>query len=147
MSSAALKSECSFSDPTELFSANLEDGSNFVATVTELRSSTTPGLGDVYVVLATDRRVATRTFTITFSKDIPATIGKITDDDDETSLIYNNYENLDNPTLQKARTGTIQYALDSGTKRFHGSFNADIDKSDGSGTYLCRGHFDTILSE
>lgn len=147
MSSAAMKLECQFSDPDDTFSANLEDGSDFVATLTELKSATTPGRGDVWVVIATDRNNnSTKTFTINFAKDSEDTIGKITDNDDEVSLFYNNYEDLDNPTLQKARTGTIQYTLDTNTMTFVGSFNAEIDKADGSGAYMCSGHFNTTLS-
>ncbi|TFB40871.1 hypothetical protein [Pseudomonas sp. F01002] len=147
MSNTALKARCAPSALDEVFTANLEDSSNFVATLTELRSSSTPGRGEIWVVIATDRRDNNaKTFTITFSKDIQSNIGKITDGDDEVSLFYNNYEDLNNPTLQKARAGTIQYTLNLENMTFIGNFNADIDKSDGTGHYLCRGHFNTVLS-
>jgi len=147
MSSAAMKSECHFSDPDDTFSANLEDGSEFSATLTELKSATTPGRGDVWEVIATDRNNnSTKTFTINFAKGTEDAIGKITDDDDQVSLFFNNYEDLDNPTLQKARTGTIQYTLDTNDMTFVGSFNAQVDKADGSDSYMCSGHFHTTLS-
>lgn len=148
MSSAAMKLDYNFSEPVVNFTANLEDDSSFSASLTELKSATTPGLGDVWVVVATERKNdAPRTFTIIFSKTIEEeTDGKITDDDDQVSVTYNNYENLDNPTLQKARSGTIEYKLDASTKSFTGSFKANIEKHDGSGTYLCDGFFDTVLS-
>ncbi|MDZ3826400.1 hypothetical protein HV782_014335 [Pseudomonas monsensis] len=151
MSNAALKARCVPSTQEVLFSANLEDGSSFSATLTELRSSSTPGRGDIWVVIAADRsNNSAKTFTITFSKDIQkdiqSEIGQITDEDDNVSLFYNNYEDPTNPTLQKARSGTIQYELDLKNMTLTGSFNADIDKADGSGHYLCRGHFDTALS-
>lgn len=145
MSTAALKLE----NPREDFTANLEDGSSFSATFTELKSGNTPGRGDVWIIVATDRTDdATKTFTISFCKDSDEgkVIGKITDSDDEVSLHFNDYSDIQNPTLQVARTGTIQYTFNSTTKTFIGSFNADIDKADQSGnTYLCRGHYDTLL--
>lgn len=137
-------------DPLEAevdFTANLEDNSNFSAAITSLRSSTTPSRGDVWVVIATEwSNGKPRTFTITFSKDIKDAIGaEITDIDRHVNMIYNNYEDPDNPTLQKARSGTITYAMGpSGS--FAGSFEAQIDKADGNGSYLCRGRFDTVLS-
>ncbi|MBC8997539.1 hypothetical protein IAI51_13470 [Pseudomonas sp. N40(2020)] len=146
MSNTALNA-CASSTLEETFSANLEDGTNFVATLTELRSSSTPGRGDIWVVIATDRRNdSAKTFTISFAKDIVSSIGKITDGDNEVSLFYNNYADINNPTLQQARAGTIQYTLDLNEMTLRGTFNADIDKSDGSGQYLCTAHFDTKLS-
>lgn len=147
MSNAALKARCVPLTQEVLFSANLEDGSSFSATLTELRSSSTPGRGDIWVVIAADRsNNSAKTFTITFSKSSQREIGQITDGDDNVSLFYNNYEDPTNPTLQKARSGTIQYELDLKNMTLIGSFNADIDKADGTGHYLCRGRFDTALS-
>ena len=147
MSSAAKKLDYELSEPGVSFIATLEDGSSFSASLTELKSSTTPGRGDVWVVVATERKNGTpRTFTITFSKNIEETDGQITDDDKHTSLIFNNYEDLHDPTLQKARAGTIKYKLDTSTQNFNGSFVARIDKADGSGTYECLGQFNTLLS-
>jgi len=147
MSNTALKARCAPFALDEVFTANLEDGSDFVAAHTELRSSSTPGRGEIWVVIATDRSDnKAKTFTITFPKDIQSNIGKITDGDDEVSLFYNNYEDLANPTLQKARAGTIQYELDLEKLTFIGTFNADIDKSDGAGHYMCSARFNTVLS-
>ncbi|CDF94433.1 hypothetical protein BN844_0864 [Pseudomonas sp. SHC52] len=129
------------------FTANLEDNSNFSAALTTLRASTTPVRGDVWVVIATEwSNGKPRTFTITYSRDIKDAIGaEITDIDRHVNLIYNNYEDPDNPTLQKARSGSITYTMGS-SQRFTGSFEANIDKADGNGSYLCRGRFDTVLS-
>ena len=145
MSSAAMKLECETKFKQDLFSANLEDGSTFIGTTTELISSSTPGRGDIWVIIATDRTDYTKTITITVSKNVTDTIGKITEDDEEVSLFYNNYINIGNPTFQAATSGTIQYTLDIESATFVGSFNAQIKKSDGNGTYLCTGHFNTSL--
>lgn len=129
------------------FTANLEDNSSFSAAMTTIRASTTPNRGDVWIVVATQwNNGRPRTFTITYSKDMKEVDGaEITDRDEYVSLIYNNYEDVDNPTLQKARAGTITYKMGP-EQSFVGSFEAHIDKSDGSGSYLCRGRFDTVLS-
>lgn len=149
MSSAARKIDYSQSKANEDFTANLEDGSTFRALYTELTASTTPGRGDVWVIRAYDRNnIYARTFTITFQKDKLEGDAVITDDDTagHASLIYNDYENPQNPTLQKARTGTLQYTLDVGNQHFTGTFTANIDKADDSGTYESNGAFDTVLS-
>jgi hypothetical protein len=148
MSTTALKITTPREEP-KLFTANLEEGSTFSATITELKSGHTPGRGDIWIVVATDRtNDATKTFTISFCKDSDEgkVTAKITDSDDAVSLFFNNYSDLQNPTFQVARTGTIQYTFSSTEKTFLGSFNADIDKADRSGdTYLCMGHYDTLL--
>ena len=145
MSSAAMKFVCETEVKQDSFSANLEDGSSFIATSTELRSSSTPGRGDIWVIIATDRADYTKTITITVAKDVINTIGKINEDDEEVSLFYNNYINIENPTFQAATSGTIQYTLDIENSTLIGSFNAHIKKSEGNGTYLCTGHINTSL--
>ncbi|AOE61078.1 hypothetical protein QZH45_18505 [Pseudomonas corrugata] len=129
------------------FTANLEDASNFSAVMTTLKSSTTPKRGEVWIVVATEwKNDRPRTFTIVFSKEFKeATAAVITANDEHVDLIYNNYEDPDVPTLQRARSGTITYKVgpDMG---FTGSFEAQIDKADGGGSYLCTGQFDTVLS-
>lgn len=145
MSSAAMKFVCETEAKQDSFSANLEDGSSFIATSTELRSSSTPGRGDIWVIIATDRTDYTKTITITVAKDAINTIGEINEADDEVSLFYNNYTNIENPTFQAATSGTIQYTLDIANLTLIGSFNAHIKKSDGKGTYLCTGHINTSL--
>lgn len=147
MNNAALKTDCTLSEQNEYFSANLEDGSTFNALHTELRSDTTPERGDIWVIIASDRKNGTtKTFTITFPKDSEEGIVKITEGDSDASVFYNDYKDIQNPTFQPARSGTIQYKLDTKDMTFIGSFNAEIDKAGGSETYLCRAHFDTILS-
>ncbi|UZE20312.1 hypothetical protein LOY70_12185 [Pseudomonas sp. B21-054] len=137
---ASLKSEVDFT-------ANLEDNSNFSAALTTLTTSTTPLRGEVWVVIAVEwNNGKPRTFTITYSKDIKEAVGaEITDIDRYVNLIYNNYEDPENPTLQKARSGSITYKMGP-SQSFTGSFEAHIDKADGNGSYLCRGRFDTVLS-
>jgi len=147
MNNAALKTDCTLSEETDFFSANLEDGSSFAALHTELRSDTTPERGDIWVVIASDQRDGTtKTFTITFPKSSEEAIVKITEGDSDASVFYNDYKDIQNPTLQIARAGAIQYKLDTENMTFVGSFNADIDKTDGSETYLCRAHFNTTLT-
>ncbi len=87
-----------------------------------------------------------KTFTITFEQGKLEAITSITDDDDSVDLFYNDYSVPSNPTLQKAKSGSIQYKLDLNTLNFSGRFNAPIEKSDGSGTYMCNGEFNTQLS-
>ncbi|WP_434604182.1 hypothetical protein [Pseudomonas sp. R1-7] len=130
------------------FTANLEDNSSFNASVTKLESSTTPGRGDIWVVVATEWVGGRpRTFTITFSKDKnQATNETVTDQDLHATLHFNDYNDQENPTYQKARSGTISYFLDPTTLHFSGSFRVNIDKSDGTGRYACAGEFETDLS-
>lgn len=149
MSSAAKKIDYSQPEANEDFTANLEDGSTFRALYTELTASTTPGRGDVWIIRAYDRKnIFARTFTITFQKDKLDGDAVITDSDidGDASLIYNDYEDPQNPTLQKARTGTLQYTLDIENQHFTGTFTANIDKADDSGSYVSNGTFDTVLS-
>ncbi|MDB6446950.1 MULTISPECIES: hypothetical protein [Pseudomonas] len=129
------------------FTANLEDNSNFSAVMTTLKGSTTPKRGEVWIVVATEwKNNRPRTFTIIFSKDIKEeTDAVITVDDAHVNLLYNNYDDPDAPTLQRARSGKITYQVGPGMC-FSGSFEAQIDKAQGGGTYLCTGNFDTALS-
>lgn len=145
MRNAAMKSVCEMEVKQNTFTANLEDGSSFIATSTELRSSSTPGRGDVWVIIATDRTDYTKTLTITVAKAVTNTIGTINEDDEEVSLFYNNYIDIENPTYQAATSGTIQYNLDIENLTLIGSFNARIKKSAGNDTYLCTGHINTSL--
>ncbi|WP_085640866.1 MULTISPECIES: hypothetical protein [unclassified Pseudomonas] len=147
MNSSALK--VTDTDPLEVFTAILEDGSEFSATLTEIQSSNSPGRGDLWVVIATEfNGDAAKSFTIVFSKSIDQAIGKITENDveGEVGLFFNDYSDPDHPTLQKARSGNIQYSLDPQTLHFIGTFNAHIDKADNSGhSFLSKGEFDTVL--
>ncbi|MDM8193207.1 hypothetical protein EVS84_19700 [Pseudomonas koreensis] len=147
MSSAALKTGYNQNDFIDDFTADLEDGTKFRAWYTELRSDTTPGRGDVYIVIAYDReKPFVRTFTIVFEKSKLEASTVITEVDVGANVTYNSYENQELPTLQKATSGTLDYKLDTETKRFTGTFTADVAKSDASGTFPCSAVFDTSLT-
>ncbi|WP_085610393.1 MULTISPECIES: hypothetical protein [unclassified Pseudomonas] len=148
MSSAVRKNNYSSQlAPREEFTANLENGSTFKALYTVLEESTTPGRGDVYMVIAYDRQnTYARTFTIVFKKSTLEGRISITDDDLDSNVIFNNYEDPENPTLQKATGGILSYKLDIAENQFSGSFIADVTKADGSGTFPCTANFDTWLS-
>ncbi|WP_085657000.1 MULTISPECIES: hypothetical protein [unclassified Pseudomonas] len=147
MNSSALK--VTDTDPLEVFTAILEDGSEFSATLTEIKLEHSPGRGELWAVIATEfNDGAARSFTIKFSKAIDEAIARITDEDGEgdVTLFFNDYSDPERPTLQKARSGNIQYSLDPKTLHFFGTFNAHIDKADGSSqSYLSKGEFDTVL--
>ncbi|MBH3443198.1 hypothetical protein GRW89_23045 [Pseudomonas moraviensis] len=147
MRSAALKTGYNQNDFIDDFTADLEDGTKFRAWYTELRSDTTPGRGDVYIVIAYDReKPFVRTFTIVFEKSKLEASTAITEFDVGANVTYNSYENQQAPTLQKATSGTLDYKLDMETDRFTGTFTADVAKSDASGTFPCTATFDTSLT-
>lgn len=138
MSTVAMEVDRSLAVQNGLFTANLEDNSNFVATITELKSGSSPGRGDIWVVVATDRRNNVfRTFTITFSKNVEDATATITENDEEVNLYFNNYEDLTNPTWQAAKKGTIRYTLNPLTKTFVGNFIADIKKKASLMKHMC----------
>lgn len=146
MNSAASKSALRATDVD--FTATLEDGSPFRASVTELKSSVTPGRGDIWMVVATEwANGRPRTFTITFSKDRKdVTNEPVTDHDQHATVHFNNYEDPQNPTLQKARSGTITYHLNRTSLNFSGTFQVTMDKADGTGRFQCSGTYNTELS-
>ena len=145
MNSAASKSSLATTDVN--FTASLEDGSSFRASVTELKSSVTPGRGDIWMVIATEWvNGRPRTFTITFSKERKdATNEPVTDQDQHATVHFNNYQDPLHPTLQKARSGPITYRFNRANLNFSGTFQVTMDKADGTGRYQCVGVFDTAL--
>lgn len=147
MSSAAMKIDYLHSGINDEFTADLEDGSKFKAMYTELKSATTPGRGDVYIVIAYDReKPYVRTFTIVFEKSKPEASTPITDADVNANVTYNSYQDPVNPTLQKATSGTLTYSLDIENNQFTGSFSANVVKADASDTFPCSATFNTSLS-
>ncbi|WP_434589028.1 hypothetical protein J3Q09_14775 [Pseudomonas sp. R4-83] len=144
MSSAAKRVDYTVDDE---FTADLEGGSKFKALYTELTSGTTAGRGEVYNVIAYDRQYKyVRTFTIVFEKSKLDGSLPIKDADVDANVIYNDYEDAENPTLQKATSGTLTYTLDLENMQFTGSFTAEITNADANGTFPCSATFNTSLS-
>ncbi len=135
----------------DYFDVILEDADPFKASVTTLRSSTSPNRGETWVVEATEKdrdEKRLRVFLIVFAKTLPKGNHHVGEDKQNfVTIELVDYTDPQNPTSKLAISGNINFQLDVANSTFSGDFKAQIEvKGVGTLSTAADGEFDTLLT-